>query len=64
MAPDEMSPEERLDALADVLAEGILYLAERGLLNLDDEAAPASAGANQKLVESALISGGNEGTHS
>lgn len=30
--PDEMTPEERLDALADVLARGILHLADGGLL--------------------------------
>ena len=39
MAPNDMSPEERLDALADALAEGFLYLAENGLLEevLKDE---------------------------
>jgi len=31
--PKEMLPEERLDALADVLAEGIVYLGQRGLLD-------------------------------
>jgi len=36
-----MSPEARLDALAEVLAEGFLYLAERGLLDFDAES-PAS----------------------
>ena len=30
--PLEMTPEERLDALAEMLAEGFLYLAENGLL--------------------------------
>ncbi|OGS32955.1 MAG: hypothetical protein A2218_10235 [Elusimicrobia bacterium RIFOXYA2_FULL_53_38] len=34
------SPEERLDALANVLAEGIAYLGERGLL--DFALAPSS----------------------
>ena len=28
-----ISPEERLDMLAEVLAEGIVYLGERGLLD-------------------------------
>lgn len=32
-----MTPEERLDALADVLAKGFLYLAEHSLLNFDSE---------------------------
>ncbi|MBI4676126.1 MAG: hypothetical protein HY748_00925 [Elusimicrobia bacterium] len=31
--PDEMSPGERLDALAEVLAEGFVYLAANGLLD-------------------------------
>ena len=30
---DVVSPEEQLDALVDVLAEGIVYLGERGLLD-------------------------------
>lgn len=28
LSPDNLTPEERLDALAEVLAEGILHLAE------------------------------------
>jgi len=36
--PGDMTTEERLDALADVLAEGFLYLAEHGLLNSKSEA--------------------------
>lgn len=32
-----MTPEERLDVLAEVLAEGFLYLAEHNLLNFDSE---------------------------
>lgn len=28
LSPDKLTPEERLDALAEVLAEGILHLAE------------------------------------
>jgi len=34
---NDMTPDERLDALAEVLAEGFLYLAEHGLLNMDSE---------------------------
>ena len=30
---EDMLPEERRDALADVLAEGIVYLGQRGLLD-------------------------------
>lgn len=30
--PGDMTPEKRLDALAEVLADGFLYLAENGLL--------------------------------
>jgi hypothetical protein len=37
-----MLPEERLDALAEVLAEGFLYLAERGLLNFDSESSASA----------------------
>jgi hypothetical protein len=33
----DILPEERLDTLADVLAEGFLYLAEHNLLNFDSE---------------------------
>lgn len=62
--PEDMTPEERMDALADVLAEGFLYLAERELLNLDDEPILTSDAANQKLVGRGLLSGGKEGTPS
>jgi len=31
--PDAVAPEEYLNSLADVLAEGIVYLGERGLLD-------------------------------
>ncbi len=30
----DLTPDERLDALAEVLAEGLLYLAENGMLPL------------------------------
>ncbi|MBI4376691.1 MAG: hypothetical protein HY549_09610 [Elusimicrobia bacterium] len=33
-----MTPEERADVLARVLAEGFLYLAEHGMLESDDQA--------------------------
>ena len=36
---DQLNPDERLDALAEVLAEGFLMIAERGGLN--DLLAPA-----------------------
>lgn len=40
--PREMSPEERVDALVELLAEGILLLAETGKLN-EGEEQPAEA---------------------
>jgi hypothetical protein len=64
MAHDDMSPEERMDALARELAEGFLFLADRGLLDFDEERVPATPAANQKPVGMTLISGGNEGTPS
>jgi hypothetical protein len=36
----DISPEERLDALADVLAEGIVYLGQRGLLEFVPATSP------------------------
>jgi hypothetical protein len=39
----DMSPEERLDALADVFAEAFVYLGQRGLLPLTDDPAPATS---------------------
>lgn len=35
LEPEEMTPEQRLDALAEVLAEGFLHVAARGELSLD-----------------------------
>lgn len=58
-----MTPEERLDALAEALAEGVLYLAERGLLDGEGPGATA-AEANQIPPSSALLSGGKEGSSS
>lgn len=58
---DGMTPEKRLDALAEALAEGVLYLAERGLLDGEDPSA-ATAEAKQNPPTSALHSGGKEGT--
>jgi hypothetical protein len=37
---NQMSVEERREALADVLAEGLVYLAQRGMLPLKDEPVP------------------------
>lgn len=51
--PGEMTPEDRLDALAEVLAEGILCLGESGELSallqepLPDSEPPAAAPASQ-----------------
>jgi len=64
MAPNDMSAEDRLDALAQALAKGFLDLADRGLLDFDKEPIAPSEGANQKPIASALLSGGNEGTPS
>ena len=53
MRPYDMTPEERLDALADVLAEGILHLGESGELAallrepLPGAEPPAAASASQ-----------------
>ncbi|MBI4376143.1 MAG: hypothetical protein HY549_06795 [Elusimicrobia bacterium] len=60
--PDDMTPEERLDALAEVLAEGVLYLAENGLL--DGKSQAMSDEANQNPGKLALTSGRTEGTPS
>lgn len=38
--PDEMTPEDRQDALAEVLAEGFLHLLENGLLETILEGEP------------------------
>jgi len=47
ITPDSnLSADERLDALADVLAEGIVYLGQRGLLDL----APAPAKEAQETT--------------
>ena len=35
LEPEEMTPAQRLDALAEVLAEGFLHVAARGELSLD-----------------------------
>ena len=58
--PNDMSPEERLDALAQVLAEGIIYLADKG--QLEDFA--AGKDTDGESGDMALTSGGNEGTPS
>ncbi|MBI5244525.1 MAG: hypothetical protein HY922_12735 [Elusimicrobia bacterium] len=51
--PDEMSPGERLDALAEALAEGFVYLAANGLL--DDVLGGPEAGS-QESAKKALES--------
>lgn len=65
---DDMTPDERADALAAVLAEGFLYLAEHGMLDLDDQASDdATLGRIKKAPESpeqALIFSGKEGSPS
>ena len=58
--PNDMTPEERLDALAQVLAEGIIYLADRG--QLEDFA--AGKDTDGESGGRALTSGGNEGIRS
>ncbi|MBI4377239.1 MAG: hypothetical protein HY549_12415 [Elusimicrobia bacterium] len=60
-----MTPEERVDVLAEALAQGFLYLAENGLIETGQE------GANHERINNApesekqpLISVGNEGSPS
>lgn len=59
LSPDKLTPEERLDALAEVLAEGILHLAE------NDEPLPRPAAETSSLerrsgpVEVATEAGGS-----
>lgn len=45
LSPDKLTPEERLDALAEVLAEGILHLAE------NDEPLPRPAAETSSSLE-------------
>ena len=59
-SPDNLTPEERMDALAQVLAEGIIYLADKG--QLEDFA--AGKDTDGESGDMALTSGGNEGTPS
>lgn len=57
---DEMTPEERLDALAEVLAEGIICLGDKGQLE-------RFAAGEDDVVESgecALTSGANDAIRS
>ena len=42
-----MTPEERLDALAEAFAEGFIYLSEQGLLDGFDDNAPSEAKPKQ-----------------
>lgn len=60
LSPDEMSPEERLDALVQVLAEGIIYLGDKGQL----ERFAAGEDDGDESGEPALTSGGNEAIRS
>ena len=60
MQPDDMTPEERLDALVQVLAEGIIYLGDRGQL----ERFAAGKDTDGESGDMALTSEGNEGTPS
>ena len=57
---ETLTPQERLDALAEVFAEGIACLAETGQLR-DFAAGYGTLGESGDL---ALTSGGNEGTPS
>ena len=58
--PANISPAERLDALVQILAEGIICLGEKGLL----EDFAAGEDDEEKLDDWALTSGGNEGIRS
>lgn len=49
--PEEMTPEERLDALAEVLAEGFLHLAATGALADLLAESDASSEGNQLDVQ-------------
>lgn len=55
-----LTSEERLDALAEIFADGIVFLAETGQLR--DFA--VGQGTDGESGDSALTSGGNEGTPS
>ncbi len=55
-----LTPEERLDALAEIFADGIIFLAETGQLR--DFA--GGHGTDGESGDLALTSGGNEGTSS
>lgn len=46
---DDMTPEERLDALAEVLAEGFLHLVENGLLKEVLKDPPPSEGRTEGI---------------
>ncbi len=52
---DVVSPEEQMDTLANVLAEGIVYLGERGLLDFATAPIPDSSElqktANSEVLE-------------
>lgn len=60
LPPDELSPEERLDALVEVLAEGIIFLADKGEL----KRLAAGEFDRDESGDGALTSGENEGIRS
>ncbi len=62
---EDITPEERLNALAEVLAEGFLYLAENGLLKEGDEAGNTTPLPDVKILQAPpLTSVGKEGNPS
>ncbi len=62
--PDDMTPEERLDSLAEVFAKGFLYLAQNGLLESDESHCLPNPSTVTSCPKKPLTPVGEEGNHS